>query len=158
MELAVRNTILIALGALALAGCGAAPAPSTAASVAIEPVRFTGQCPADDFMNACASETSGAAAEFQRALAGDYQAQRNVSYAHTSTRPWNVQQPVQGCAWRMVIMVTRPADSTMDDAGMYRIQCGALSAEDQTDARAVAQLIHRQVKGSDLPTPPPIAA
>ena len=158
MEPAVRNTILTALGALALASCGAAPAPSTTAAAAIEPVRFAGECPADDFMNACASETVGAEAEFQRALAGDYQAQRNVSYAHTSTRPWNVQQPVQGCAWRMVIMVTRPASSTMDDAGMYRIQCGSLTADDQAAAREVAQLIHRQVKGSDLPTLPPIPA
>lgn len=157
MEMAVRNTILIALGALALAGCGAAPAPSTSTVAAIEPVKFTA-CPAEDLMGACASDTAGAESEFAKAMAGDYQAQRNVSYAHTAGQPWNIQQPVQGCAWRMVIMATRPAGSTMDDAGMYRSQCGALSAEDRAAAREVAQLIHRQVKGSDLPTLPPIAA
>ena len=152
----MRNTILTALGAIALASCGAAPAPD-AEPVAIEAVALK-PCPSSDPNRECEFDATKAPEYLRDALAGDYQAQRNVSYMHTASRPWNVQQPVQGCAWRMVIMVTRPASSTMDDAGMYRIQCGSLSDGDQTAAREVAQLIHRQVKGSDLPTLPPIPA
>ena len=54
-------------------------------------------------------------------------------------------------------MVSRPADSTMDDAGMYRIQCGDLGAADLADAKTLASGIYRRIHGTELPPLPPIA-
>jgi len=68
-----------------------------------------------------------------------------------------VKRPVQACAWRMVIMAERPANG-MADAPNYQTDCGSLSASDRQAARLVAQAIHRQVYGSDLPAIPPLDA
>ena len=94
----------------------------------------------------------------EAALKGDYEAQRNVSYMHHQTHSWIVRNEVQGCAWRMVIMVSRPADAAYDDATMYRVQCGELDATDLADAEAVAQLIYARVHGSELPALPDLPA
>ncbi|WP_131726016.1 hypothetical protein [Bordetella pseudohinzii] len=63
------------------------------------------------------------------ALAGDYQAQRNLAFGYTDL-PYAGQDkdPVQACAWRMVIMVSGSADNT--DAGNFQMYCGELAPND----------------------------
>ena len=145
---------------LTLVSCDATPTMQAAAQTApppvIEEVKFL-PCPEPDVGRACEADQTFTKRDWPKALAGDYQAQRNVSYMFTAGRPWVVERPVQGCAWRMVIMATRPAGSTMADAGMYRIQCGRLSERDLAEAKRVANAIHRQIHGSDLPELPPAA-
>lgn len=156
----MRNTFAL-LGLIALAACGSPSEPPAtdvhAPALSIQPVAFR-PCPNPDPMQACAYDKAKAPEELEAALKGDYQAQRNVSYLHHQSHSWIVQNEVQGCAWRMVIMVSRPADATYDDDTMYRIQCGKLSGSDLAEAKAVAQLIYSQVHGSDLPALPPVPA
>lgn len=147
---------VLAACALGLANCAPpaedASAAQPAADAAIEPLRLL-PCPAVEPAE-CEADRRLAERDWPKALEGDYQAQRNVSYMFTTRRSWIVTRPVQGCAWRMVIMATRPTDAVFDDAGMYRIQCGALSERDLRQARAVANLIHRRIHGADLPPLP----
>ncbi|QQQ17784.1 hypothetical protein JIP62_10610 [Brevundimonas vitis] len=137
-------------------GCGDVAAPPSP-SVEIESVKLLA-CPDPDIGRTCEFDHVKSPEYLADALKGDYQAQRNISYAHTSGVSWIVARPVQGCGWRMVIMVSRPAGATYDDAGMYRIQCGDLSPADLEQSKRLAQIIYRQIHGADLPALPPIPA
>lgn len=147
--------LIPALSAFALTACGQAEPISTVSNVEIEQVKLL-PCPDPDVGRACAYDHESVPGYFEAALEGDYQAQRNLSYAFTQTSDWLVQRPIQGCAWRMVILATRPPDAVYDDAGMYRIQCDSLSERDLADAKTLANVIHRRIHGADLPELPPV--
>jgi len=164
--LRIRLPGSLALLAAGLAACSnpaptssaaAAPAPAAQpAKVEIEAPRLL-DCPSADPGRECEEVRASAPADFKRALGGDYQAQRNTAYMFATARVGMVKRPVQACAWRMVIMAERPANG-MPDAGNYQTDCGTLSPRDRQAARQVAQAIHRQVYGSDLPELPPLDA
>lgn len=72
------------------------------------------------------------------ALAGDYQAQRNLAWEYRKS------DPVSGCAWRKVIVLTHPDGWAADggDQGNHDIDCGKLTADEQSEAeRAAAEFI-----------------
>ena len=156
----MRNTLAL-LGLVALAACGrpseTVSAEASASGPIIEPVAFRA-CPNPDPMQACAYDRAKAPGELEAALKGDYEAQRNISYLHHQSQAWTVRNEVQGCAWRMVVMVSRPADAAYDDATMYRVQCAELNPSDQAAAKAVASLIYERIHGSSLPDLPSFPA
>lgn len=145
----MKPLVILAAG-LALAGCSAqGKQVATAQSASIEEPTLT-PCAAPDPGRACAFAHDATSKAWGAALAGDYQAQRNVAYALTAPAAGVKADPVQGCAWRMVILANRPADG-LDDAGNVSTGCSRLSTGDLAQARAVAGLINRRVYGRDLP-------
>ncbi|WP_152554646.1 hypothetical protein [Bordetella bronchiseptica] len=78
------------------------------------------------------------------ALAGDYQAQRNLAFGYTDL-PYAGQKkdPVQACAWRMVIMVSGMADS--GDAANFQLYCGRLEPSDRRAAMHHAGILLQKV-------------
>ena len=131
--------------ALLLASCG--EAPTITETVAPSETVMLKPCPTPDPGRACEYDHATLPEEMTKAMAGDYQAQRNISEAFTNDAPWIVQDAVAGCAWRIVAIANRPETSTYDDDGMYRIQCERLSATDLAQARGQAA----QIKGSIRP-------
>ena len=124
---------------LLLSACGETPASPQSVGpserVTLKP------CPIPDPGRACEYDHATLPGEMTKAMAGDYQAQRNVSEAFTDDAPWIVQDAVAGCAWRIVAIANRPDTSTYDDEGMYRIQCERLSPTDLAQARGQAAQI-----------------
>ncbi|WP_269220951.1 hypothetical protein [Brevundimonas vesicularis] len=137
----IRNLLA---SALLLSACGEAPTSTQgvglSGAVALKP------CPTPDPGRACEYDHATLPEEMTKAMAGDYQAQRNVSEAFTNDAPWIVQDAVAGCAWRIVAIANRPDTSTYDDDGMYRIQCERLSPTDLAQARERADQITRSIR------------
>lgn len=135
---------VIAAIAFVVAACGsAAPEP-------LQIERPTAKaCPTPDPNRACLADTHDLDATFDRAMAGDYQAQRNTAWALSGASPWVEARPVQACAWRKAIMATRPADAAYHDGPQVEIDCGPLSASEQAQADQIAALI---LAGENGPT------
>lgn len=149
------NGHLILVAALGLGACSAEPvvesdAPVTQAAQ-IETLQIL-DCDGNEFEESCRTyRGEDMPAEYDRALAGDYQAQRNVAYHFGRQSTDAVARPIQACAWRQVIMATRPADAGFADEPSLHIDCDGLSERDRAEAQEVANLIHRRIHGSDLP-------
>ncbi|WEK38643.1 MAG: hypothetical protein P0Y50_08765 [Candidatus Brevundimonas colombiensis] len=129
---------------LLLSACSQATAPAKTGDIA-ETVTLK-SCPTPDPGRACEYDHATLPGEMTKAMAGDYQAQRNVSEAFTNDAPWIVKDAVAGCAWRIVAIANRPATSTYDDDGMYRVQCERLSPTDLAQARGQAAQITEAVR------------
>ena len=139
-----KLAFLMLTGAMFAAGCSEAPQPQAAQVAQI--VRPTAMpCPTPDPDRACMADTHALQADFDKALAGDYQAQRNTAYLLSGATPYVVAQPVQACAWRKVILASRPADATYADDRQLEIDCGKLSAEDRAVADKIAALITAKI-------------
>jgi hypothetical protein len=121
--------------------------------VVIEAIQLK-PCPDPDPMQACRFDHTKAPEYLAEALKGNYQAQRNIAALHDAALPWIIKRPIQACGWRMVALASRPADSTHDEVGAYRIQCGQLSAADFADATTLANAIYRRIHDTDLPASP----
>ena len=80
----------------------------------------------------------------RKALAGDYQARRNMAFCFrvgddgVVCRGWPRPAPIEACAWRAVVLFSgdRRVDGT-DTAGL-KIDCGKLDAADLAAAEAKA--------------------
>lgn len=159
---------LLALGAAsALASCsdgGSAPAPDAVDTTAaaqleaaptplnrgrpkIEELRFV-RCPEDDG-GFCRGSQAQLKRNWPEALRGDYQGQRNVAYTF-STGDIAVQRPVQGCAWRMIIMASASPELDDTDMNNFQLYCGRLSADNLQEALLVADQISERVYGTEL--------
>ncbi len=164
MSNSMKTTIAAALisAAFALLACSQQPEPNASgpasqAAAEIEPIQLL-PCPDPDVGRACEFDHVKAPEYLAGAMKGDYQAQRNMAALHSSAMRWNVARPVQACAWRMVIIVSKPADAEYMDADSYRIDCGALGATDLDASKRVADRIYMAVHGSGMPALPPIPA
>lgn len=63
----------------------------------------------------------------KKALAGDYQAQRNLAYSLGHEQPTNA---MQACAWRIVILGSGSAEVDDSDLANKRLDCNRKLAED----------------------------
>lgn len=91
----------------------------------------------------------------QQAMAGDYQAQRNLAFGFSSAPyPGQAKNAIAACAWRAVILNSghRRVDAT--DQNNFAVYCGQLSAEQQASARRQARELFRSIYGRDLDAPP----
>ncbi len=83
------------------------------------------------------------------ALAGDYQAQRNLAYGYTSAPyPGQERSELLGCAWRIVILHSGSERVDQTDIGNLQVYCGALDpaqlAAAQRQARALFERIYNR--------------
>lgn len=85
-----------------------------------------------------------------KALAGDYQAQRNLAYGY-STAPYPGQQSnvMLGCAWRIVIVHSGSTKVDDTDISNQRVQCGKLDSQQLAAAQAQARRLYLQVYGGE---------
>jgi hypothetical protein len=103
---------------------------------------------------ALSATAADAASQFDqinaKALAGDYQAQRNIAYGY-STAPYPGQQTnvLLGCAWRIVIMHSGSAKVDDTDISNQRVQCGKLDSQQLAAAQAQARRLYLQVYGGE---------
>ena len=151
----VRPSSLIA-AALLLAACDPAAPDSrstTEAADAVEIERPTPlSCDGNESEEGCRRYREVAMpAEFEAAMRGDYAAQRNVAWNFSTQSTDATPRPIQACAWRIVIMATHPTETHAGDQGNLDVDCNHLSADDRDQADEVANAIHRQIHGSDLP-------
>lgn len=77
------------------------------------------------------------------ALAGDYQAQRNLAYTLTTSIPHN---KILGCAWRIVIIESGSAQVDQSDTGNKQFDCDQkLNQDEMNAAKAQAKEIQKKI-------------
>lgn len=115
----------------------------------------TGFCPSGgDDGGQCEANRLTMLKEWPTAWTGDYQSQRNVAYLLSQPSMGVPQNPIQGCAWRMVIIASGHADATSIDTTNYNLDCRKLSEIELETAKASAANIYKKVKGETLPKLP----
>lgn len=154
MRLVVGSMILIAI---MLSGCDSSeptavasdnPAIATQALAVIEkPIRI----PCNSGDSICAAEVDAQRDDWAKALTGDYGAQRNIAFGFSAGNHVS-RNPVQGCAWRMIILAADTASVDQSDPGNYALECGRLSPAQLAKARATAILIAKRVYQRDIVT------
>jgi len=87
------------------------------------------------------ADTSNLETDYQKAMQGDYLAQRNTAWSFSGSSPYVEADPVQACAWRKVIMVSRPTDARFTDAEQLRIECGKLRPDEVASAEELSARI-----------------
>jgi hypothetical protein len=81
-----------------------------------------------------------------KAMAGDYQAQRNLAFS--LAKGWGTeikQNPMLGCAWYKVILLSGSEQVHEGDIGNVQVYCGRLTAEQQAMAEAQAQALAAKI-------------
>lgn len=83
-----------------------------------------------------------------KAMKGDYQAQRNLAYtlATGSGAPAS-ENPMLGCAWYKVILLSGSDKVNDGDIGNVRVYCGSLSAEQYGVADKQAKRLAKKIYG-----------
>lgn len=118
----------------------------------------------DNFLKICSLQADPAACDadakqfarmYTAALKRDYTSQRNVAYIFSYGRSEAVQKdPVQGCAWRLVIIASGSPKVDGGDRMNLDTECGRLSATELASAKARALAIGRTIAaGGEKPTP-----
>mgnify|MGYP006976758449 CR=1 FL=1 len=93
-------------------------------------------------------------ADYVKAKAGDYQGQRNVAwFLHRGDSPPIKRNPIQACAWRLVIVSAGHAQVGPGDTGNVRIECGRLSEAERAAAQARATQLLREIATSPARMP-----
>jgi hypothetical protein len=83
----------------------------------------------------------------KQALAGDYQAQRNLAYYLSTGAEGHPMNPVMGCAWRIVILKSASAKVDDSDRGNKTFDCDQkLSPQQLGDAEAQANILLKKIK------------
>jgi len=85
--------------------------------------------------------------EWKEAYAGDYGAQRNVAYGLSRHTEGVVQNRVQGCAWRAVILNAAHPEADEGDVSNFETECSALTPSARTAADAQAARIVATIAG-----------
>lgn len=101
--------------------------------------------------------------DYLRARAGELQGQRNVAYqlagpageaAIRGHQEGIVADPMQACAWRIVVMSTGHAEANQNDEAKERLDCGRLSEAQRAAARIRASELHVQIATDPVRKPP----
>ncbi len=82
--------------------------------------------------------------DYKKAIKGDYQGQRNVSFCLSNGcvafyHGFIKQNKVLGCAWRMVILKSGHLDADETDTGNFKLYCGPNFLDDAGRIAAEAQ-------------------
>lgn len=96
------------------------------------------------------------ASEMAKALAGEYQYQRNIAWCYTDGC-YGVEpiDDVKACAWRLVILAAKHPKADASDAENVEFDCKkTLTPDDQRTARAWANTLFRKIYKTDLPKGP----
>jgi hypothetical protein len=83
----------------------------------------------------------------KQALAGDYQAQRNLAYYLSTGAEGHAQNVVAGCAWRIVILKSGHAEADASDSSNKTFDCDRkLSPQRLREAEAQANTLLKKIK------------
>lgn len=83
-------------------------------------------------------------ATLRQALAGDYQARRNMAFCFRTgddgftCRGWPKPQPIEACAWRAVVVFSGDGKVDSLDTTALKIDCGKLNSAEIMAAEAKA--------------------
>lgn len=93
----------------------------------------------------CKANVAEFRSDWKKAHRGDYQAQRNVAFCLSRGCDGAVGiDPVQACAWRILIMASNgPVDG--GDAANLRNECGSLPAAWKIDATNLAKNLFKKI-------------
>lgn len=84
----------------------------------------------------------------KKALAGDYQAQRNLAYGYASY-PYSGQSkdPVMACAWYLVVLHSGSQKAGQGDVGNVSVYCGnsKLDNNAQELAKVKARALYKSI-------------
>ncbi|EAU53547.1 hypothetical protein [Mariprofundus ferrooxydans] len=81
-----------------------------------------------------------------KAMHGDYQAQRNLAYGYSS-HPYAGQEksPLLACAWRKLILRSGSEKVDQTDTNNFQVYCGQLTEDQQRIAEAQAQRLFAEI-------------
>lgn len=89
--------------------------------------------------------------DWGRAWRGDIESQRNIAYCYQSTCNGSTQlNAVQGCAWRLAVLVAGHPEMGGTDPDHMRLDCGELDDAGQAAAKARAVGIADALEGKYL--------
>lgn len=96
-----------------------------------------------------ASQTTFVRRDWPTAWRGDYQGQRNAAFCRFDGCFGGVQvDPVEACAWRVIIMQGNAVKADSTDLSNLRHECGTLDAADRqfasSKARAMFEMIYHR--------------
>lgn len=84
----------------------------------------------------------------KKAMAGDYQAQRNIAYGYASyPYPGQVKNPVMACAWYLVVLHSGSPKAGDGDVGNVSVYCGngKLDGNSQELAKVKARALYKSI-------------
>lgn len=83
-----------------------------------------------------------------KAMKGDYQAQRNLAWSYVNPHKKDKADPVLGCAWYLVILQSRSPKIHEGDYGNVKVYCDTkLNREKQAAAMAESRKLTRKIYG-----------
>lgn len=113
------------------------------------PVPLTGFCVQDGCEEL---QKTFARRDWPKAWQGDYQGQRNAAFCRSNSCEGAVQiNPVEGCAWRIVILQAHVDESDQTDTANLNIDCGKLDGTARAAAMQKAESIHQRIYNKPLP-------
>ena len=80
-----------------------------------------------------------------KALKGDYQAQRNLAYTYATSRDQFVSNPMLGCAWYQLIILSGSEKIGPGDISNVHVYCGKLPSDEQTVAEQQAKRLYEEI-------------
>ena len=80
-----------------------------------------------------------------KALKGDYQAQRNLAYTYATSSDPHVANPMLGCAWYQLILLSGSQKIHEGDIGNAKVYCDKLPAEQRAVATQQAERLRREI-------------
>jgi hypothetical protein len=111
------------------------------------PARTQARPPADAATPAAApGQVNAFSSVYDEAMKGDLERQRQLAFGYSST-PLEGQQidPVQGCAWYIVVANSGSKEVVPTDASNQKLFCGNLSQSFQTTAQSEAAKLLKQI-------------
>lgn len=134
------------VSAFAASSVFAGPAsPKGDAAASKEAESFVYDCSPSD-PKECARDRANFIRDYLRAMAGNYQGQRNVAFMLSTGDAPVVKNRIQGCAWRFVIVQSGHADADASDAMNLKTDCGRLNNAERATAAARTAEIMRQIE------------
>ena len=92
------------------------------------------------------AQTTNVKAIEQQAMAGDYQAQRNLAYGYVAW-PYTGQtkNPITGCAWYLVVLNSGSPQLGPGDVGNVQVYCGRLDPDSKSAAINQSRVLFKQI-------------
>lgn len=85
--------------------------------------------------------------EMKKALAGDYQAQRNIAYRFSTGIDGHTQNVVTGCAWYLVVLKSKHPQIDSSDTNNKRVFCDQpLNSQQIRQAETEANNLMKKIK------------
>lgn len=103
----------------------------------------------DQYHLSCEAEQSSFIKDYQRAFRGEYTPQRNTAFClYTGCGGAIRKNPVQACAWRMVVLQSGHPEVDLTDTQNAELACGKLSATERAAAAGRTAAIMGEIAGA----------